>query len=268
MSTDDFPRCVALFDYVARSDKELTFRSGDVLLITDILSDDWYDGEYQGHQGLIAAAYVRHAPDWRQLIGTSSPVSSPQLTRKKMPGAAGTSPGSGRKVSVKGSPGGSSPLLNRKQGQGQGGSPASGSPLVGRKQFTVPGLAMPGMERTASAAAKAAGFGVGATDAELIQPKKLAMAPDRPDLAKALNIRNQAARVAGPQKQSGPSALAAHLQQLKNKKAYASRGISAGEAEFKDRIAQQAVKFDAGMRTTEQTELQKRMAALARTKPS
>ena len=34
-------RVVALFDYVARTDRELTFRAGDIMMITEMLSDDW-----------------------------------------------------------------------------------------------------------------------------------------------------------------------------------------------------------------------------------
>lgn len=34
-------RVMALYDYVARSERELTFRAGDLLVCTDVLSDDW-----------------------------------------------------------------------------------------------------------------------------------------------------------------------------------------------------------------------------------
>lgn len=274
---DDFPRVVALFDYVARSDQELTFRAGDVLKITDLLSEDWFDGEYQGHCGLIAAAYVRHEPNWRAMVANRSPMNSPQLTRKKMPGARASqrSPiASGNASSPSGhSPSRLSPRSSPKPARAavMAVSPVSAVSAVGPGSQRVMHRAMPGM---AQGDIGGVGMGVGLTDAELIQAKRLPRQPDRPDLAKALNIRNQAARVAGTpltqgvQRETGPNALAMHLAQMKNKKAYANRGVTAGEAELAARLKLRQSDLEAQANKGEATELQQRMAALGRTRPN
>lgn len=272
----DFPRVVALFDYVARSDQELTFRAGDVLKITDMLSDDWFDGEYQGHCGLIASAYVRHEPNWRAIIKNHSPLNSPQLTRKMSPGTdggggAGRSPSGIRRSPMKDSPMGGSPRSSPKLSH-KPASPAGAPALAAVGSTRMQRLAMPGMVQGDIGAER---FGAGgAHDADLIQAKKLPRQPDRPDLAKALNIRNQAARVAGTpltqgvQREAGPTALAMHLAQMKTKKAYAGRGVTAGEAELAARLQQRQSDLEHQANRGEATELQQRMAALARTRPS
>lgn len=71
---------------------------------------------------------------------------------------------------------------------------------------------------------------------ELIKPKPIPMQPDRPDLAKALQIRNQAARVGAPMK-AGPNELARHLQQLKTKQSFKTRMTDdPATAELKSRL--------------------------------
>eukprot|EP00051_Salpingoeca_urceolata_P001657 m.42814 g.42814 ORF g.42814 m.42814 type:complete len:273 (-) comp11584_c0_seq1:16-834(-) len=57
-----FPQVRALHDYDARSEKELSFKAGDLLTVTDINGDDWWEGALHGRRGFIAAAYVDHNP--------------------------------------------------------------------------------------------------------------------------------------------------------------------------------------------------------------
>ena len=49
----------ALYDYTARSDKELTFCRGDLLYVVSKTPDhNWWDGFHQGKRGYIPVAYV------------------------------------------------------------------------------------------------------------------------------------------------------------------------------------------------------------------
>ena len=49
----------ALYDYVARSDKELTFSRGDCLqVMTKTPDNNWWDGYFGGRRGFIPVAYV------------------------------------------------------------------------------------------------------------------------------------------------------------------------------------------------------------------
>ena len=38
------PQVVAAFDYVGRSAEELSFHAGDLLTVTEVHSDDWFEG--------------------------------------------------------------------------------------------------------------------------------------------------------------------------------------------------------------------------------
>ena len=49
---------VAGFDYEGRSERELSFRKGDNLLLYTQVSDDWWEGAHQGKEGLIPDKYV------------------------------------------------------------------------------------------------------------------------------------------------------------------------------------------------------------------
>eukprot|EP00050_Salpingoeca_kvevrii_P008216 m.301530 g.301530 ORF g.301530 m.301530 type:complete len:236 (+) comp14818_c0_seq1:89-796(+) len=59
---DGYPRVRALFDYRARSQTELSFNAGDLLTVTEIHDDTWWEGTIGDRTGFIAAAYVEHAP--------------------------------------------------------------------------------------------------------------------------------------------------------------------------------------------------------------
>lgn len=49
---------VAMFDYVARSAAELSFKQGDHLLLHSKASADWWRGEVGGVKGLIPHKYI------------------------------------------------------------------------------------------------------------------------------------------------------------------------------------------------------------------
>lgn len=288
---DDFPRVLALYDYVARSDQELTFRAGDLMMVSEILSDDWYEGEINGTVGLIPAAYVRHTTDWRKLaeVQQRNAPPSPQLSKRKSlassPSTGRASPQHIRSVGGSRSPRSSprgSPSVNRRATAPQLSIPTAGmaemslSPRHGSPQglpagaVAVPGMGVPmaGMGREFTGHRPSGAdrvFGPGASDDDLIKAKPLPRAPDQPDLAKALHIRNQAARV-GPQKQSGGNELARHLQQLKTKKMYKDRVGDPHQAELQARLKRQSVQLDESSRAAPISELQRRMQQIAQPK--
>lgn len=50
---------IAEYDYQGRSDKELSFRKGDVLMLFNRVSCDWWNGELMGQRGLIPDKYIQ-----------------------------------------------------------------------------------------------------------------------------------------------------------------------------------------------------------------
>ncbi len=55
---------VAMFDYVARSAAELSFKQGDHLLLHSKASADWWRGEVGGMKGLIPHKYISVVEGW------------------------------------------------------------------------------------------------------------------------------------------------------------------------------------------------------------
>ncbi|XP_071548706.1 SLIT-ROBO Rho GTPase-activating protein 1-like isoform X4 [Panulirus ornatus] len=49
---------IAQFDFIARSERELSFNKGDVLVLHSQVSSDWWKGSFQGKQGLIPDKYI------------------------------------------------------------------------------------------------------------------------------------------------------------------------------------------------------------------
>lgn len=49
---------VAMFDYVARSPAELSFKVGDLVILHSKASCDWWRGEVGGVKGLIPHKYI------------------------------------------------------------------------------------------------------------------------------------------------------------------------------------------------------------------
>lgn len=48
----------AQFDFAARSQRELSFKQGDTLLLHNQVSNDWWKGSFQGKEGLIPDKYI------------------------------------------------------------------------------------------------------------------------------------------------------------------------------------------------------------------
>lgn len=49
---------IAKFDYVGRSQRELSFKKGASLLLYMRASDDWWEGRHSGVDGLIPHQYI------------------------------------------------------------------------------------------------------------------------------------------------------------------------------------------------------------------
>uniref|UniRef100_A0A671K933 SLIT-ROBO Rho GTPase-activating protein 3-like n=1 Tax=Sinocyclocheilus anshuiensis TaxID=1608454 RepID=A0A671K933_9TELE len=98
---------VAMFDYVARSAAELSFKQGDHLLLHSKASADWWRGEAGGVKGLIPHKYIsvevsrqmntvfkellsRHPP--LEASGSKPPPSSPPASVPSVPSAAARPP--------------------------------------------------------------------------------------------------------------------------------------------------------------------------------
>lgn len=64
-SEEDFePRdAEALFDYSARSSKELSFKKGDIIRVFKRFNNDWWDGTINGTDGFVPATYIRLPTD-------------------------------------------------------------------------------------------------------------------------------------------------------------------------------------------------------------
>ena len=49
----------ALCDSVAQLDEELSFRAGDIITVTEVIDEDWYQGEVSGKSGMFLASCVQ-----------------------------------------------------------------------------------------------------------------------------------------------------------------------------------------------------------------
>ncbi|XP_029012110.1 SLIT-ROBO Rho GTPase-activating protein 3 isoform X2 [Betta splendens] len=58
LPSEDEWEAVAMFDYMARSPAELTFRQGDLIILYSKASCDWWRGEVGGVKGLIPHKYI------------------------------------------------------------------------------------------------------------------------------------------------------------------------------------------------------------------
>lgn len=48
----------AQFDFIARSDRELSLKKGDTVTLFSQVSNDWWRGAVKGQQGLIPDKYI------------------------------------------------------------------------------------------------------------------------------------------------------------------------------------------------------------------
>eukprot|EP00040_Diaphanoeca_grandis_P012750 m.64541 g.64541 ORF g.64541 m.64541 type:complete len:297 (-) comp23444_c0_seq1:48-938(-) len=291
----EFPRVVAKFDYVARSNQELTFRAGQMMIVVDMLSDDWYQGELDSLIGLIPTTYVEHVHNWRaaETPTTSTDDMAVVALQQHTHHARMAS-----KRSVRVQPHASPPEQSVTQSveyqhHEPSPSPQHHRPTPSPQQEIEPQPVSPPKPKPTAAMTREErirhyggvqmpGFGGGGyqppdetsdgansnhdDDTTLIQPMPLRRQPDAPDLAKALNMRNQAAR-GGPTKTSGTNELNRAMQMIKTKTMYESRGLTSQELELKQRLKLQSTKLNEATSRQPKTELQMQMARLAKTQP-
>ncbi|KAL0968435.1 hypothetical protein UPYG_G00266810 [Umbra pygmaea] len=54
----DQPCCRALYRFVAENDGELSFKEGDLIILTNQIDDNWYEGMISGESGFFPISYV------------------------------------------------------------------------------------------------------------------------------------------------------------------------------------------------------------------
>ena len=97
----------ALYDYEARSDKELTFNRGDALqVITKTPDNNWWDGFHASKRGFIPVAYVeitelKTSPSPPIDVSTSAPASSGTLLIPAPPQRKSSMPTTAEEASLK-----------------------------------------------------------------------------------------------------------------------------------------------------------------------
>lgn len=70
---------VAMFDYVARSAAELSFKQGDHLVLHSKASADWWRGEMGGVRGLIPHKYISVVEGWDHIHHKLGIICQPKL---------------------------------------------------------------------------------------------------------------------------------------------------------------------------------------------
>eukprot|EP00730_Choanoeca_flexa_P020032 TRINITY_DN9794_c0_g1_i1.p1 TRINITY_DN9794_c0_g1~~TRINITY_DN9794_c0_g1_i1.p1 ORF type:complete len:1088 (+),score=284.97 TRINITY_DN9794_c0_g1_i1:1627-4890(+) len=73
-------KAIALHDYTARTENELSFRKGQTLFVFGQADGNWYTGEADGQQGFVAAAYVKveESDDFESVGHTGADVLTPE----------------------------------------------------------------------------------------------------------------------------------------------------------------------------------------------
>uniref|UniRef100_A0A671QHT1 SLIT-ROBO Rho GTPase-activating protein 3-like n=1 Tax=Sinocyclocheilus anshuiensis TaxID=1608454 RepID=A0A671QHT1_9TELE len=107
LPSEDEWEAVAMFDYVARSAAELSFKQGDHLLLHSKASADWWRGEVGGVKGLVPHKYISVEVSrqmnsvFKELLsrqppleasGSNPPPSSPPASVPSVPSAAARPP--------------------------------------------------------------------------------------------------------------------------------------------------------------------------------
>lgn len=70
----------ALYDYRARSDRELSFKKGDIIQVFKRSNDDWWDGCLDGLDGFVPCAYVQLLEEDHVDGYSPDSISPPSLT--------------------------------------------------------------------------------------------------------------------------------------------------------------------------------------------
>nr|XP_011416165.2 SLIT-ROBO Rho GTPase-activating protein 1 isoform X6 [Crassostrea gigas] len=75
---------VALYDFEGRTGRELSFKKHDTLLVYHRVSQDWWEGLYQGREGLIPDRYIclKHPPEERRSVTDEDSVSRSSTLNK------------------------------------------------------------------------------------------------------------------------------------------------------------------------------------------
>ena len=55
---DPVMEATAVFDFEARSPRELSFKRGETLVLYNKMSADWWEGCFKGKEGLIPDKYI------------------------------------------------------------------------------------------------------------------------------------------------------------------------------------------------------------------
>ncbi len=57
-SETEFYEAVASYDFSGRTERELSFKKNDTLIVYNRVSADWWKGSFQGKDGLIPDKYI------------------------------------------------------------------------------------------------------------------------------------------------------------------------------------------------------------------
>ncbi|XP_062856774.1 endophilin-A3b [Trichomycterus rosablanca] len=58
-SSLDQPCCRALYNFKPEDDKELSFKKGDIIILTNQVDENWYEGQLSGESGFFPISYVK-----------------------------------------------------------------------------------------------------------------------------------------------------------------------------------------------------------------
>ena len=73
------PHCVALYDFNAEGPGELSIRTGDVIVLVEMVDTDWIKGRLKGQEGIFPSGFVeiKVALPPKSKIVTSAPPPIP-----------------------------------------------------------------------------------------------------------------------------------------------------------------------------------------------
>ena len=60
----DLQEAQALYDFQGRTDRELSFKKGDSLIVYEKVSADWWEGAIGDREGLLPDKYIAVRPRW------------------------------------------------------------------------------------------------------------------------------------------------------------------------------------------------------------